>query len=178
MGRKAIRNIDPKILKETMKEARKNGLAGVSTKRIADNLRISEALVFAHFQNKETLLKKALDEACANLPYLEIFPAHGGSKANYLKLVRETRRNPLPVFYISIFLEGPYASEANKALDGSKWLERCLDYVDMVEGKEKERAALFVFEEILHSLRKIVSAPKAKEEELASIYYEILFGKK
>jgi AcrR family transcriptional regulator len=75
MGRKAIKNIEKKILGEVMKEAFKNGIAAVSTKEVAHKLHISEPVIFAHFETKQNLMVKTFEEAWNALPHTVAFPA-------------------------------------------------------------------------------------------------------
>jgi AcrR family transcriptional regulator len=59
MARRTLLNLDERILTWVVSEGAKKGLYGISTAHIAAQLRISEPLIFVHYQSKENLLKEA-----------------------------------------------------------------------------------------------------------------------
>jgi AcrR family transcriptional regulator len=65
MGRQRLKDIEERILQQVTHEAATEGLGFVSTKRIAESLKISEPVIFSHFQTKENLLLKAYQRAFA-----------------------------------------------------------------------------------------------------------------
>lgn len=67
MARRNLRNIDERILNRVIIEGAKNGIEGVSTKKIAAFLRITEPTIYVHFQNKNNLLDEAYHKAMATL---------------------------------------------------------------------------------------------------------------
>ena len=63
MARRNLRNIDERILNRVIIEGAKNGIEGVSTKKIAAFLRITEPTIYVHFQSKKHLLDEAYHKA-------------------------------------------------------------------------------------------------------------------
>jgi len=67
MARRNLRNIDQRILHRIIAEGAAKGIEGISTKKIASLLRISEPTIYIHFQTKENLLKEAYQSALETL---------------------------------------------------------------------------------------------------------------
>lgn len=63
MSRQPLKDIEERILRQVTLAAATEGLGFVSTKRIADRLKISEPVIFTHFKTKENLLLKAYQRA-------------------------------------------------------------------------------------------------------------------
>lgn len=116
MGRKAIRNIEKKILSEVMKETYKNGIAAVSTKEVARKLHISEPVIFAHFETKQNLMTKAFEEAWCAFPHTVAFPSTVKKEDDqvafmrYKEKVNSALQNPIQLIYIADFINSRYYS--------------------------------------------------------------------
>jgi len=116
MGRKAIKNIEKKILGEVIKEAFKNGIAAVSTKEVAHKLHISEPVIFAHFETKQNLMVKTFEEAWNALPHTVAFPASvkpeddQAAFQKYKEKVAIALANPVKLIYIADFFSSRYYS--------------------------------------------------------------------
>lgn len=63
MARRNLRNIDDRILYRTIAEGAENGIHGISTKKVASALRISEPTIYIHFKTKENLVSAAYQKA-------------------------------------------------------------------------------------------------------------------
>jgi AcrR family transcriptional regulator len=63
MCRTSIANIDEKILDGVIEESFQYGIGWVSTKDIAQNLGISEPVIFSHFHTKKNLILSAYPQA-------------------------------------------------------------------------------------------------------------------
>jgi AcrR family transcriptional regulator len=59
MGRRAIKNLEEKILQEVIRLTNKKGLESLLTREVANNLKISEPTIFSHFKTKYNLLINA-----------------------------------------------------------------------------------------------------------------------
>jgi AcrR family transcriptional regulator len=98
-----------------MKENFKYGIAGVSTKRIASRLGISEPVIFAHFQTKENLMVSTARAAWDQLPHKMAFPkvltAEEDHRAflEYKEKVEAWLKKPLPVAYLADFSNSRYS---------------------------------------------------------------------
>jgi AcrR family transcriptional regulator len=67
MARRNLRNIDQRIINRTIEEGAAKGIDGISTKKIASLLRITEPTIYVHFGTKDNLLKEAYKTAVATL---------------------------------------------------------------------------------------------------------------
>jgi AcrR family transcriptional regulator len=67
MARRNLRNIDQRIINRTIEEGAAKGIDGISTKKIASLLRITEPTIYVHFGTKENLLKEAYKSAVDTL---------------------------------------------------------------------------------------------------------------
>jgi AcrR family transcriptional regulator len=63
MARRNLRNVDDRILCRTIVEGAENGVQGISTKKIASALRISEPTIYIHFKTKDNLINAAYQKA-------------------------------------------------------------------------------------------------------------------
>jgi len=59
MGRRKLIHVEDRIIKRVIFYGGKFGIAAISTKKIASDLRISEPTIYVHFKTKENLLKAA-----------------------------------------------------------------------------------------------------------------------
>lgn len=185
MARRPIKNIDPKIEREVMREARKNGLNGISTKLIAERLKVSEALIFSHYQNKNRLLRETFIHAYNSLPYQDIFPYHDAfpfgtdedsKRQSFLKLARECRRKPLPFMYVMVYIEDPsFIPAILHNAERTEWTEGLMHYLNKLSIKDRRNSFLFLFDNILRALNLIISNPKSEEAYLSSLYWNMIF---
>lgn len=67
MARRNLRNVDQRIINRTIEEGAAKGIDGISTKKIASLLRITEPTIYVHFGTKDNLLKEAYKTAVATL---------------------------------------------------------------------------------------------------------------
>jgi AcrR family transcriptional regulator len=67
MARRNLRNIDQRIINRAIEEGAAKGIDGISTKKIASLLRITEPTIYVHFGTKDNLLKEAYQTAVATL---------------------------------------------------------------------------------------------------------------
>lgn len=63
MGRRKIENLEPKILAGVLRMNAKEGIANISTRKLAKKLGISEPVLFSHFMSKQGLLDAAFEYA-------------------------------------------------------------------------------------------------------------------
>lgn len=114
MGRKPIRNLDKKIIREVWREAYEGGVSNVLTKQIASHLRVSEPVIFAHYKTKTNLLISAFDSAWNAIPHNVVIPSELTKEANdaaflaYQKKVGAVLADPLPSLYVYHFMASEF----------------------------------------------------------------------
>lgn len=126
MARRNLRNIDERILKKTIGEGARVGIEGISTKKIASALRITEPTIYVHFQTKDNLLKQAFikaQQAAFSLPFQNIEDAVDpvNVQHNIELILSQSKANPEQIIYIynyrhqkGFVADNPSASEATK----------------------------------------------------------------
>lgn len=67
MARRNLRNLDERIIKRTIHYGAVNGIENISTKKIANDLRITEPTIYVHFKTKENLLLSAFQKIIQNI---------------------------------------------------------------------------------------------------------------
>ena len=104
MARRNLRNIDQRILNRTIEEGAAKGIDGISTKKIASLLRITEPTIYVHFGTKEKLLKEAYKSAVDTLynivglsseDNLDVVAPH-----NFAIIGKQAQEHPDEVIYI------------------------------------------------------------------------------
>jgi AcrR family transcriptional regulator len=82
MARRQLKNLDERILKKVIQEGAENGIEGVSTKRIASELGITEPTIYVHFKTKNNLLLSAFEkDDCFFYSNLKKFHFHSDEEA-------------------------------------------------------------------------------------------------
>lgn len=126
MARRNLRNIDERILNKTIAEGARAGIEGVSTKKIASALRITEPTIYVHFQTKDNLLKEAFakaQKAVFSLPFQPIEEAIDldNVQHNIELILSQSKAYPDQIIYIYNYrhqkgfrADNPSTSEATK----------------------------------------------------------------
>ncbi len=67
MARRKLRNLDNRILKKVVSHGAEYGINGISTKKIAEEIGITEPTIYVHFHTRKNLLLAANEFALNNL---------------------------------------------------------------------------------------------------------------
>jgi AcrR family transcriptional regulator len=127
MARRTLIHLDERILAWAVQEGSRKGIEGISTARIASQLRISEPTIFIHFKNKGNLLREAYLFSLRAL-YGSIAPIpNENPRKNLLNgllcLAQNAEKNPAEAAYAQAFgakadLSAPlFDQEARPLLD-------------------------------------------------------------
>jgi AcrR family transcriptional regulator len=104
MARRNLRNIDQRILKRTIEEGAEKGIDGISTKKIASLLRITEPTIYVHFGTKENLLKAAYENAVDTLYNIVGLSADDNldevAPHNFTIIGKQAQEHPSEVIYV------------------------------------------------------------------------------
>jgi Transcriptional regulator len=181
MGRKAIKNIEKKILGEVMKEAFKNGIAAVSTKEVARKLHISEPVIFAHFETKQNLMVKAFEEAWNALPHTVAFPETVNSdddQAAFLKYKEKVEialANPVKLIYIADFFNSRYYSYSEVLRVEGQYrsdISNCFARINpKIPKRDLDLLAERFIESSITSLSRIVLGHHPHDDETLLLYW-------
>ena len=119
MARRNLRNIDERILNRVIIEGAKNGIEGVSTKKIAAFLRITEPTIYVHFQSKKHLLDEAYHKAMDALYTLKSLKENDDFSSviaeNLYLIGLQAAKYPDEVIYAFNYRHMPDFVEANPA---------------------------------------------------------------
>lgn len=117
MGRRAIKNLEEKILQEVIRLTNKKGLESLLTREVANNLKISEPTIFSHFKTKYNLLINAFLEAHSLINFDPCLPLNREPKeyekglAKFKEQLERMKDNMEPLSYIVQYLSSPYFAE-------------------------------------------------------------------
>lgn len=181
MGRKAIKNIEKKILSEVMKETYKNGIAAVSTKEVARKLHVSEPVIFAHFETKQNLMTRAFEEAWNALPHIVAFPVSVQKEDDeeaflrYKEKVNSALQNPVQLIYIADFINSRYYSYQEVLRvenDYRKAICSCFSAINPnVPDKDLDLLAERFIESSITSLSHVILGHHPHDDETLLLYW-------
>jgi AcrR family transcriptional regulator len=181
MGRKAIKNIEKKILMEVLKATYKNGIAAVSTKEIAKKLHISEPVIFAHFSTKQNLMVKAFEEAWNDIPHTVAFPQSvskeddGIAFLRYKEKVTMALNDAVGIIYIADFVNSRYYNyDEVLRIESDYRAEICACFAKInanIPAKDLDLLAECFIESSITSLSHVVLGHHPHDDETLLLYW-------
>jgi AcrR family transcriptional regulator len=116
MARRNLRNLDERILRAVAKDGAENGIPGLSLRRVASSLRVSEPTLYVHFHDKDRLVHAALQRALSLLTApLQGQEAPGAEKSLGL-LLRQAQSHPNEAVFAFLCLhERGFQGDATEA---------------------------------------------------------------
>ena len=182
----AFKNIDIRVKLEVMKECAQNGFDSLSTKRIAQKLKVSEPTLYAHFHTKDNLLLETFAEAWSQLPHFLVLPPSYEEADNFFPLykekIQEAIDNPIPVTYITNYLISDYYSRSKKEADSIQKVYR----EEVKEGIHKLNPSLdqnhllslvdqFILNAVTHIYYIVHHLPLEERDEFIHFMYRVRF---